>query len=108
MLKKITGIHQSLWGEEKFSKLLYDEDSYWRVFVYIIGNPLKHNLVKDLNELENYKHCNYGERLKESDKESLHNLILENQKFDFETDEAWKKLYGSAEETTKVGQKLFN
>lgn len=103
LLQQITGVQRSLWGIEKFSKILYDENAYWKVLAYIVGNPLKHGLVCNLNELEDYKFCSYKESLQKFGKDYVRQLILENQKFDFETKAGWDMLYQNAFEPAKAG-----
>jgi len=40
---------------------VFDKESYLKVLGYISGNPLKHGLVKSVEDLKNYKYSNYNE-----------------------------------------------
>ena len=40
-----------------------DEKNFWTHLNYIHQNPIKHKLVKDLNELKKYEYCSYGKWL---------------------------------------------
>ena len=59
-LNTLTGIHQSLWGE-KFNKTILDESAFDNILSYIIYNPYKHELVKNIEALKKYKFCNYSD-----------------------------------------------
>ncbi|MFH0780079.1 MAG: transposase [Parcubacteria group bacterium] len=86
----------SIWfAASKHSCVVQGREEYFKVLAYIIGNPLKHGLARDFIELANYKYCSYNEAVKEYGKEMADNLIMQNQKFDFETPEAWIRLHQS-------------
>ena len=46
-----------------------DEKDFWMHFNYIHQNPIKHGLVKNLDELKNYKFCSYSQWLKDKGEE---------------------------------------
>lgn len=99
----VTGIKQSLWGAEKFNREVVDQVAFDRILAYIVSNPLKHGLVKDLAELKKYKYCSYLEAMIEYGEEVINNLILKNLKLDLETVEAWERIYSSVNKPIKVG-----
>lgn len=45
------------------------EKDFWTHFNYIQQNPIKHGLVKNLEELKNYEFCSYGQWLKNKGEE---------------------------------------
>ena len=54
-----------------WDKCIRDEVDFWKHFNYIHHNPIKHSLVKNKNELENYKFCSYRNWLSKKSKEWL-------------------------------------
>ena len=48
-----------LWGKY-YERLIKSEKSFFKISGYIAGNPLKHKLVKNFDELERYKYGSFG------------------------------------------------
>jgi REP element-mobilizing transposase RayT len=80
----------------KNSSAILNEESFFSVLGYIVGNPLKHGIVKDFDELNEYRFCNYIEQINEHSKGLINDLILKNCKLDFESPESFERIYGSA------------
>jgi len=57
-LNKIEKVERSIWSNY-WSIIIENDDAFYRVLGYIIGNPLKHNIVKNFAELEKYKYCSF-------------------------------------------------
>jgi putative transposase len=79
----------------KYSSAIYDEKGKYQVLGYITGNPLKHGIIKDFNELEQHKYCNYSEAKELHGKDLVNNLILKNCKFNFESPESFERVYAT-------------
>jgi len=93
------GTTHTIWtADGRYNRALYGEHAFFKVMAYIIGNPLKHGLVKSLNELANYPFCSYNEAVKEYNKPMIENLILETLKLDFETSAAWDRIWASIDQ----------
>ena len=60
------------------------ESSFYNVQGYVLGNPLKHALVNNIDELENYSFCNYKEKVKEFGKETIDDLIFNTKNLNWE------------------------
>jgi len=54
------GLNYSLW-DEYHDRMVRSEKSYFKILAYIIGNPLKHKLVRNFDELERYKFCSFND-----------------------------------------------
>jgi putative transposase len=80
---KLKETDKPIWADYHNSNVL-DEDSYYRVMGYVIGNPFKHGLVKSIDDLSNYKFCNYKEKLKEYGKEGINEIIANVQNLNWE------------------------
>ena len=79
----LKGINKPIWDDYYNSNVL-DENSFYKVTGYIIGNPFKHRLVKSIDDLSNYKFCNYKEKLKEYGKEGINEIIANVQNLNWE------------------------
>ncbi len=66
--------YPSIW-DKYYSKNISNKEAYFTVMGYIIGNPFKHGLVKSIDELKNYKFCNYNEKVKEFGREGINEII---------------------------------
>ena len=53
---------------------------------YILGNPFKHGLVKNLDDLENYKYCNYSDYMRKYGKEGVNEIIANIQNLNWKLD----------------------
>ena len=49
-----------LW-EDYHNSNSFNEDSFYKILGYIAGNPFKHGLVKNIEDLKNYRFSNYNE-----------------------------------------------
>lgn len=60
MLNKFLRREASLWGRY-YNRIIWSPDKHaiFNVIGYIIGNPLKHGVVKNFQELKEYKFCSY-------------------------------------------------
>ena len=75
LLNKLDGpAGRGVW-DKRFSKPINTEVGLYNVAGYILGNPLKHGVVKDLTELYKHQFCNYGEVVKERGLEYVDNMI---------------------------------
>jgi len=50
------------------------EEDFWMDFNYIHQNPIKHGLVKNLDDLKNSKFCSYGQWLKDKGREWMNDV----------------------------------
>ncbi|MFA5187752.1 MAG: transposase [Patescibacteria group bacterium] len=73
-LNKFGKKYSSIW-EPYHNKNISDEEAYFNVMGYIIGNPFKHGLVKSISELKNYKFCNYNEKAQEFGEDGIDEII---------------------------------
>ena len=67
------------------------EDSYYRVLGYIAGNPLKHGVVKNWQELKEYKYCNAKEVVNRYGEETIKDLIGEVMELNWEDEQEFLK-----------------
>jgi len=87
---------EKVWGSNnKHSIAILDDDAIFMVLGYIVGNPLRHGMVKDFDELDNYQYCNYKEVKKQYNKELIDNLILKSSSLNFESIDSYEHLYKS-------------
>jgi len=63
-----------------------DEKDFYSHFNYIHGNPIKHGLVKDFEELKNYKFCSYSGWVKKAGEEFLHDCLMAYPVVDYQKD----------------------
>ena len=68
------GLDRRLWSVYYDSLALSKHDRE-RIIAYILGNPLKHNVVKDFNELYTYPFCSYGDYVDRFGEEFVFELI---------------------------------
>lgn len=54
-----------------FDKIIDNKKDFYRRLNYIHQNPIKHNLVKNLKELEKYQFCSYNNYLRQFGQEWL-------------------------------------
>jgi len=73
-LNKITGNKQTVWDEYHIY-LIEDEELITKVRGYVIGNPLKHNEVKNFEELKNYPFSSYNSIVKNIGEETANEYI---------------------------------
>ena len=73
-LNKQDKVKRNIWDGYHISNV-FDEESFYRVLGYIIGNPFKHGLVKSIDDLGSYKFCNYNEKVKVYGKEGINEII---------------------------------
>jgi putative transposase len=102
-------IRRSIWGY-KFNWAVKDEANFYKFLGYILGNPLKHGLVKTMEELRGYDFFNYKEVIMEHGQDYIDSLIVLGQKFDFEEPDGWRdvcnKVINSHDKPTKSGVEL--
>jgi len=90
LLNKMEGLEgRGVW-DKRFAKPINTEVGLYNVTGYILGNPLKHGMVKDLVGLYNYEFCNYSDVVKERGLEYVDNMIHQTivMNLDLETEEA--------------------
>ena len=85
------GLRRKIWGD-KFNWAVKDEEAFNKFLGYILGNPLKHGLVKSLDELRDYEFSNYKEVVEEYGQDYIDSLIVLGQKFDFEEPNNWENV----------------
>ena len=73
-LNKIGKKYTSIW-DQYHNKNIFGEEAYFNVIGYVIGNPFKHGLVKSIDDLKDYKFCNYNEKVKEFGIEGINEII---------------------------------
>jgi len=75
LINKHNHIYRHIW-EKYWQRFVWNEKIFMKVLGYVIGNPLKHQLVKDFNELEKYKFCSFAYTVKKEGREFAEDLIL--------------------------------
>jgi putative transposase len=73
-LNILNKVNRAIWDEYHNINVL-DEKTFYNIIGYIIGNPFKHGLVKNIDELKDYKFCNYNEKVKEFGKQGIDEII---------------------------------
>ena len=84
LLHKLDGSNKPVWDNDKFNWMIVVEDKLNVFMGYVLGNPLKHGLVSNLDELSSYELTNYNEAIKEPGKDFINTLILSCPKEGFE------------------------
>jgi REP element-mobilizing transposase RayT len=80
---KIKNVPKPMW-QKYIIRNISSEKSFYKVQGYILGNPLKHALVNNIDGLNNYSFCNYKEKVKEFDKETIDDLIFNTKNLNWE------------------------
>ena len=80
----------SLWGRS-FALSVKSQLDYYRVLSYILSNPIRHGIVPNLNELYNYKYCNYRDFCVLNGREMMESLVLKNLRLKIEEEKFWKQ-----------------
>jgi len=75
LLNKNCQIKKNIW-RGYWDKLIKNEDMFIKVYAYILGNPLKHKVVKNFFELKKYKFCSFRQALKYKNEKLLKEWIL--------------------------------
>lgn len=73
-LNRSRNLYASAW-DRYYSQNILNEDSYYKVLGYILGNPFKHGLVENIEKLSNYKFCNYNEKVAELGNTAINEII---------------------------------
>ena len=73
-LNKLNGVYQTLWSDY-YNVNIRDESAFNNIMGYILGNPFKHRLVKSIGDLQDYKFCNYREKVSELGKDCVDEII---------------------------------
>lgn len=73
-LNKLEKVNRAIWDKYK-NYNVDDEDAFYNIMGYILGNPFKHGLVKDITELKNFKFSNYNEKVKEFGEAGILDII---------------------------------
>jgi len=76
---------RNIWDGYHIINIFY-EKAFYRVIGYILGNPFKHGLVKSIDDLGNYKFCDYNEKVKEYGKEGINEIICRVKNLNWELD----------------------
>jgi len=75
--------NHSLW-EKYYDQIIETEESFLKTVGYVTGNPLKHGLVKNLNDLQLYQFCNFKQLIEEYGKIGAIELVSEVNNFNWE------------------------
>ena len=62
----------------------FNEDSFYKIIGYIAGNPFKHGLVKDIEDLKNYRFSNYNELADQYSYDGINEIISKVQRLNWE------------------------
>ncbi|NQT49616.1 transposase [Candidatus Kuenenbacteria bacterium] len=91
LLNRKQGFERRGMWNERWAKQILTEKSFFNVLGYILGNPYKHGLVKNLLKLYQYGFSSYQELVKRYGLEYIDNLILNTiaLDIDLETEEAF-------------------
>jgi len=88
--KMLNSRHGGIWMD-KWTKKADNEESAFRILGYILGNPYKHGLVKNLQKLYEYPFSSYKTLVEQRGAEYADNLIMQTiaLDLDLETQEAY-------------------
>jgi len=75
-INKALGRAGKLWGN-KWLRFIGSEKAYWRVVGYIIGNPLKHGIVQNFNQLIEYKFSTFRDIVQIQGRSFAENIVRE-------------------------------
>lgn len=92
-LNKIEKIGRSIWGKY-WSIIIEDRRSFVNILGYIIGNPLKHKIVNNFDELEQYRYCSFKKSKNELGIDICKDMIYKVIDLDFEDEidfKNWEK-----------------
>jgi REP element-mobilizing transposase RayT len=73
-LNKLTGNKKSIW-DEYYMYLIEDEIILNKIRGYIVGNPLKHNEIEALKDLEKYPFSSYCTLIRKLGKDNVNEYI---------------------------------
>lgn len=62
--------------EHYFGWGIFNEKAYMNILAYILGNPIRHGIVKSFDELYAYPFCNFNKFSDELGREAAENLVL--------------------------------
>lgn len=82
-INKIENINRRFWGDY-WMRVIDDELVLNKVTGYIVGNPLKHKIVKDFEELRSYPYCTFDKLIAFYDKQTAEEFVRSVIKLDFE------------------------
>lgn len=91
-VNKNSPVKRSIW-QGYWEVWIHNEKMLWSIIGYVIGNPLKHKVVKNFEELENYSFCSYQYMVERRGKEFAEELVKAVIAADFETKEACEKYF---------------
>jgi putative transposase len=64
----------NIWGN-KWLRFVDSEKSFWRVLGYVMGNPLKHRIVKNFDQLAEFPFSSFGSFAKKHGRSFAENLV---------------------------------
>ena len=74
-INQLNGKTGTFWNRY-FAWLITDETAYYNVSAYILGNPLRHGLVKDFDELYDYPYSDFRKYCELHGREAVEEKIL--------------------------------
>ena len=82
-INKLENINRRLWGDY-WMRIIENEMALNKIIGYIVGNPLKHGIVKDFERLRSYPYCTFDKLIVEKDKQTAEELVRSVIKLNFE------------------------
>jgi len=82
-INKIENINRRFWGDY-WMRIIENEVVLNKVIGYIVGNPLKHGIVKSFEELQEYPYCTFDKLIAIYDKQTAEEFVRSVIKLDFE------------------------
>lgn len=82
-LNQIRSTHGSVW-DQYHNKNVIGEEAYYKVLGYILGNPFKHGLVENIQQLKDYKYCNYNKKAAELGEDTVTDIICKVKNLNWE------------------------
>ena len=73
-INKLEQINRRFWGNY-WMKIVEDEAILNKIIGYIVGNPLKHGIIKNFEELKNYPHCTFNKFVETRDMATAEEFI---------------------------------
>ncbi|MCX6740432.1 MAG: transposase [Candidatus Parcubacteria bacterium] len=70
----LENISKPIWDSYYISNV-FNQEAYYKVMGYILGNPWKHGLVEDIYDLNKYEYSNYNNLLTKYEKKSILEII---------------------------------
>ena len=93
LLNKLDGVNRNVW-DNRWLRIVNGKKAFYLVLGYIIGNALKHGVVKSFEELKNYPFSSFKYIADTYGDEFAQELVLKAIRFDLENEREYNRLFG--------------